>query len=274
MLWNADELKGFRLHATDGDLGHVHDVLFADDTWQMRYLVVDTGWIFGRRVLIGPQVVGEPDAGQRTIAVNLTRDQIKHSPSIDTDRPVSRQQEDALYSYYGWAPYWTAGGAAGMPGGAATMGLGAAGIAGGTTDFTGPPPTSSDRIATERDSGGPAAEAMGQPQGDPHLRSAREVSGYTVRAGREDVAKVSGLLLDTDGWKVRWIIADTGSFLTSHPVLLSPEWVRDVDWPDARLNVTVSADKITGAPTYDPTRTLSREQEQKIYDWHGVRPYW
>ena len=42
-------------------------------------------------------------------AVKLTKQQIKDSPEIDTDRPVSRQMETSVYDYYGWSPYWGSG---------------------------------------------------------------------------------------------------------------------------------------------------------------------
>ena len=35
--------------------------------------------------------------------------QVKDSPDIDTDRPVSRQMETSVYDYYGWSPYWGTG---------------------------------------------------------------------------------------------------------------------------------------------------------------------
>ena len=35
--------------------------------------------------------------------------QVKDSPEIASDRPVSRQMETNLYDYYGWSPYWGTG---------------------------------------------------------------------------------------------------------------------------------------------------------------------
>jgi hypothetical protein len=107
MLWSFDELKGYALHATDGSLGSVHDLLFDDTHWTARWLVVDTAWLFGRRVLIAPQALGHPDAVAREFPVSLTKDQIKNAPDVDTDRPVNRQHEADLYGYYGYGPYWT-----------------------------------------------------------------------------------------------------------------------------------------------------------------------
>ena len=32
--------------------------------------------------------------------------QVKDSPDMSTERPVSRQIETNIYDYYGWQPYW------------------------------------------------------------------------------------------------------------------------------------------------------------------------
>jgi uncharacterized protein YrrD len=52
MLTNK-HFKDFAIRATDGELGTVDDIYFDDETWAIRYLIVDTGgWLGGRRVLI------------------------------------------------------------------------------------------------------------------------------------------------------------------------------------------------------------------------------
>ena len=106
MLRTAGELKGVTIEAMDGDIGSVQDLFFDDQTWTIRYVVVDTGtWLPGRQVLISPfafQVV----PGASRLRTSLTKDQIKNSPSIDTDRPVDRQREIAFSQYYGYPYYW------------------------------------------------------------------------------------------------------------------------------------------------------------------------
>ncbi len=55
MLRNAKDLHGFKIRATDGELGTVDQLYFDDETWAIRYLMVETGgWLGGRRVLISP----------------------------------------------------------------------------------------------------------------------------------------------------------------------------------------------------------------------------
>jgi len=107
MLWDASVMKGYAIEAQDGRLGAVNDFLFEDTAWMIRWLVVDTGhWLPGRKVLLPPSVLGHPDWQSRRCPVDLTMRQVRDSPVIDTDRPVSRQIETYVYEYYGWSPYW------------------------------------------------------------------------------------------------------------------------------------------------------------------------
>lgn len=46
MLKNIQSLQGHKLSANDGEIGHVADFLFDDQTWAIRYLVANTGsWL-------------------------------------------------------------------------------------------------------------------------------------------------------------------------------------------------------------------------------------
>lgn len=103
MLYNAKNLIDQKIQAMDGNLGNLDDFYFDDRTWVVRYLVVDTGnWFEGRQVLLSPVVVQNPDMLSRNLMVNLTRDQIRNSPDIDTRRPVSRQNEaEFVWPSYG-----------------------------------------------------------------------------------------------------------------------------------------------------------------------------
>jgi hypothetical protein len=77
-------MRGYHVHATDGSIGHVDDFLVDEETWAVRYLVVDTSnWIGGRSVLVSPSVVLSIDSPASKIEVTLTRDQIKSSPSLE-----------------------------------------------------------------------------------------------------------------------------------------------------------------------------------------------
>lgn len=62
MLRSIEELRGYTIGAIDGDIGSVDDFYFDDERWAVRYLVADTGgWLGGRKVLITPPALREPD---------------------------------------------------------------------------------------------------------------------------------------------------------------------------------------------------------------------
>ena len=108
MLRNLTSLFGTSIRARDGRIGRLHDVLFDDHSWVVRYFVVETGrWRSGRRVLLSPFTFLEPKWDSRVMPVDLTIGEISRSPDVDTDLPVYRQQEIAMAQHYGWPANWT-----------------------------------------------------------------------------------------------------------------------------------------------------------------------
>ena len=108
MQKSTKDLKGNTIVATDGDIGKVDDFYFDDKSWTIRYLVADTGnWLLGRKVLISPIALGKADLSRERLNVTLTKKQVEESPSIDTDKPVSRQHEAYYHDYYGYPYYWS-----------------------------------------------------------------------------------------------------------------------------------------------------------------------
>lgn len=49
MITNAKNLKDLTIRATDGELGTVVQFYFDDDTWAIRYLMVETGGWLGEQ---------------------------------------------------------------------------------------------------------------------------------------------------------------------------------------------------------------------------------
>ncbi len=113
MLRSAKSLRDYHIRATDGNVGRVKDFFFDEQEWLIRYVVVDTSeWLAGRTVLLVPDILGSPTAEGKILPVDLTREQVRNSPDVDTEKPVSRQNEFDLFDYYGWSPYWGGGQAA------------------------------------------------------------------------------------------------------------------------------------------------------------------
>lgn len=107
-LRSTHEVAGYRVKATDGEIGHVEDFLFDDETWEIRYAIVDTkNWWPGKKVLLRPQWIDSVSWADREIHTSLGRAMIEKSPKWDPDSPISREYELLLHQHYGYPPYWT-----------------------------------------------------------------------------------------------------------------------------------------------------------------------
>jgi hypothetical protein len=171
--------------------------------------------------------------GER-VRTGLTRRQVEESPSIDTAKPVSRQHETALQSYYGYAPYWVGPYRWGPY--AYPYPLLQAGV---LPPDPGPP--YANRVAEEL----AARERQDQ---DPHLRSARAVIGYRIRATDGELGHVTDFLIDEQDWAIRYLVVDPQSWWPGPHVLVSPDWTRGVSWTDGTVDVGVTRDAVRGAP--------------------------
>lgn len=93
MLRSVKSLEGFSIGATDGAIGTVKDFHFDDEAWVIRYAVVNANAWLGQEVLISPHSLGQADWAEEVLPVTIAKEQVKHSPGIDTDKPISRRYE-------------------------------------------------------------------------------------------------------------------------------------------------------------------------------------
>jgi sporulation protein YlmC with PRC-barrel domain len=245
MLHRVDQLRSYTLHSSDGELGKVHDIYFDDQTWTVRYLVIDTGgWLIQKRVLISPLAVNGVNADDRTITTELTKEQVEKSPTPDEEAPVSRQFEIAYNEYYDYSHYWVG-----------PLGQGA---------YTAP--------LTPQD----AARLEERESWDPHLYAAADMAGgagYSIAAADGDLGHISDLVVSDEDWAVRYLVVDTRNWLPGKHVLLPPRWV-DVDWENIRVSVDLARDIIKGAPDYDSDKPITRAYEEQLYGYYCRETYW
>lgn len=107
-LRSCNAVVGYRIEASDGEIGQVQGLLVDEDSWAIRYLVVSTGnWWSGHDVLVAPQWIQSVSWDAQTVAVDLTREALKQAPGYDPASPISRAMELAVYKHYGRAAYWS-----------------------------------------------------------------------------------------------------------------------------------------------------------------------
>jgi len=246
MLRSLKELERYKVKATDGDLGSVVDFLVDDERWTVRYLVVDTGGIFGgRQVLISPISFRDVDYSAERFHVALTMDKIKNSPSIDLDRPVSRQHEREYYGYYGYPYYWGYGGLWGTgyyPGAMACAEYGR------------------------------YSERPGEAAADVHLRSAKEVTGYHIEGTDGSIGHVKDFKVDDESWALRYMVVETSNWWVGKTVLIAPEWTSRISWLDRKVYVGMTRDAIKKSPEWGVDDPVSRAFEEQLHRHYGRMP--
>ncbi|MBV9080131.1 MAG: PRC-barrel domain containing protein [Elusimicrobia bacterium] len=247
MLITTSHLIGCGLKSQDGSLGSVADLYFDDFNWTVRYLVANTGgWLTGRQVLLSPESLCEPEPSGKSLKVCLTRDQIQNSPPLDADKPVNRQQEEALRRYYDWTPYW------GTP----------------VADPLRPDVYSPEQAAVVAMARRKAAPPE-QEKGDPHLRSVEDVVGYAVEVKDGELGRIHDFIVDTGVWSLRYAVINTAPWLPGRKVLLGAEWILSVDWDRQTARVELTRDQVRNSPVYEPAKPIDRQLEEKIKAHYG-----
>lgn len=241
MLHPISSLKGYRLDSKDGEIGSVHDVYFDCHDWTVRYLIVNTGsWLLGKEVLISPHALGRIDVSEESIHVDLTREKIKNAPDIDTQRPVSRQQEITYYDYYGYSPYWA-----------------------GFTPWVGMHTAAAAAMPAVEPA---AAPSPGLPEDlarrqrediDYHLRSAHDVTGHTIRGSDDEIGHVGDFLVGDSDWSIRYFIVDTAIWFGKE-VVVPTAAIREVSWDARTVYLTIPRERVKNAPEYDPSAPTQR----------------
>jgi uncharacterized protein YrrD len=106
-LRSTHGVDGYHIRATDGKIGHVTDFIIDDETWAIRYLIVDTrNWWPGKLVLISPQWIDSIDWAGSEIQVNISLETIQSSPEFNDESLLTRGYESALYEHYNHRGYW------------------------------------------------------------------------------------------------------------------------------------------------------------------------
>lgn len=245
MLISAKTMSGFRLDSLNGEIGEVQEFYFDDRHWTVRYLVADTGnWLLGRRVLISPYSLGAVSKADRCIAIDLTRKQIEQSPTLYTDKPVSRQFEEEYHGFFGWPAYWSG------------------------------PEIWGSRPFIERDRRKWNESQENEKGWDPHLRSTRDVSGHGIQATDGEIGHVEDFILDDQTWSIRYLVIATQNWLPGKKVLVSPRWIDRVSWSESKVFLHLSRESIKFSPEYTEDLLVTRDYEISLHHHHNREGYW
>lgn len=244
MLRSVNTLKGYSIEALDGEIGQVSELLFDEQSWDVRYLVIDVGnWLFGRQVLIAPTAVSQVDTAAEKMVLSLTKDRIENSPEMAADEPISREKERELTEYYRWQPHWTA---------VMDDPLAYGAFPGALNNVT--PGKEKRVVKAEKE----------QSEQHSHLRSTHEVTGYRIHARDGEIGQVSDFLFEDEEWIIRHLVADTGNWLPGRKVLVAPPWIERIQWADNAVYVTLTKESVRHSPPFDPDLLDNEEYEREL----------
>jgi uncharacterized protein YrrD len=228
----ASDLSVFKVQAEDGQAGAIKDVLFDDRRWKVRHFVVETGGLLSKhKVMVDPTETLSLDAENKMLPVQLTKDEVKRHPDIESDPPRShefnkKRGPDAMRS-----------------------------SGGGSVIGTVPDSTLMNAA------GSAPAYSMSDVDTDPHLRSTGDVIDYGLSAGGESIGKITDFLVDEESWDVPYAVVR----VDNHDVLLPTSKVRSVGWPDKMVMTMVSPDLLRAAPAYEGDGDYDLAQMESYY---------
>ncbi len=220
-------LDGFSVEELDGAFGTISDFLFEDVTWHVRWAVVATGgWLTGRKHLVHPSAIVRVDQERHALLVRLSKAEVRNSPDILLDEPVSRAIEYGQQHSPGWDPAW------GNP-------RYVAGFWGGI----------GVRVPHSRSNEEKAMSKLLHSndikrKGDPHLRSASAIIGCRVRATDGLIGHVAGIILDQSEWVVRMVVVETNRWWPGKRLTVPVSAVSDISWPHQEVRLKMPSHEI------------------------------
>lgn len=214
---SVNKLVGSTMQTLDGKMGKVKALFFDDEAWTIRYLVLETeDWLQGRKVLISPEALIKNRWRPGAFVVDLTSEQIRDSPHVDTSQPVSRRQERELYEYYSWPAYWATGVSAG--------GMWGTGV--------------------------PAEDKDIQGGDELHLQSSHRMADYDIHASDGEIGQITDFILDDHTWQLQYLVVRTHTGFGGKCILLKIHHIKEVKWNNFEVVMDIASDTIKASPAF------------------------
>lgn len=106
------------------------------------------------------------------------------------------------------------------------------------------------------------------------LNHAKKIRKYTLRCRDGDIGTVKEFLFDDQRWIVRYLVIDTGGWLSGRKVLLAPQAITDVDSVAEVISVDLTKEQIESSPPVTSDHPVSRQMEEDHHVYYGWSTYW
>jgi hypothetical protein len=228
-------MYGYTVHARDGDIGKVCDFYFDDQSWTIRYAVVDTTSCLpsGQPVLLRTTDLVCPASERQVIRARLTRQQVLHSGPIDPGTPTEGLMKTALAARHAWNR--------GGKGPALPPGLGAISNA-------------QVFVGTGREGSLSGAAHASRP-----LRRTTEVIGYDIQAIDGEIGYIQDMICDDETWAIRSLVVETQNGLPSRRVFVAPQWTEEVNWCEGEFHLGLPRKMVNKSPLFCASTAVTRD---------------
>lgn len=106
------------------------------------------------------------------------------------------------------------------------------------------------------------------------LRKVKELTGYSLQATDGELGKIKDVFFDDEKWTIRYLVVETGSWLNSRRVLISPYSIAGVNPDDASISVRLTQEQVKNSPNIDTHQPVSRQMEGDFSRYYGLGNYW
>ena len=106
------------------------------------------------------------------------------------------------------------------------------------------------------------------------LHNLKELYGNRLAALDGNIGHVRDFYFDDKTWVVRYLVADTGSWLKGRMVLLSPHSFGHLERERKVLPVNLTRRQIENSPSIESHEPVSRQYEVEYYRYYGWPAYW
>lgn len=241
MLIHTKDLKEFLIVSRDKIKGSIIDMYFDDLFWNIQYVVVTTGGLLEEKsIIISHAALGEPDKDNKALPVFVDLDTEDDEQKSIPPKPISETKFKNATRILKWP-----------------------------LDKLNLQSLSSNEmknLVTNM----VMDEKQKNKQINPHLRSWEEVLGYNIQAKNGEIGHVDDFIVDSDNWKIRYLIIDTRNWLPGgKDVLISPAWIERIKWSNNLVYIDLKKEAIKNSPEYNSNEPLDDQFELRLFKYYG-----
>jgi uncharacterized protein YrrD len=240
MLVHTKDLEDYTVKATNDIEGHIEDLYFDDLYWNIQSMIVKTGILIDEKtILLSEKALGKPDINNHVLPVSVSFE--SNGQQIDEPfKPISRAKSDNANQILKWP-------------------LNQLNLK--SLDQ----PELNNLITNMSESSGRLNQKT-----NPHLRSWKEVLGYNINAKDGEIGHVDDFIVETENWKIRYLIIDTRNWLPGgKDILISPAWIEKIKWSSNLVFIDLKKKSLKESPPYDADKPLDDKFELKLFKYYG-----